>query len=73
MASMRPMNSPGTSIVRPRKSRSCVLAMTSAMPLVKPMITGRGMYFTALPVPVRPMTTSITPAISVHMNSPSMP
>ena len=47
--------------------------ITSAMPLVKPMITGRGMYFTALPVPVRPITTSITPAISVHMNSPSMP
>ena len=70
---MRPMNSPGTSIVRPRKSRSCVLMITTAMPLVKPMTTGRGMYLTAVPVPVSPMITSITPAISVHMNSPSTP
>ena len=38
-----------------KKIRSCVLAITSAMPLVKPMITGRGMYLTAEPVPVRPM------------------
>ncbi len=73
IASMRPMNSPGTSIVRPRKSFSCVLAITSAMPLVKPMMTGRGMYLTAVPVPVRPMITSITPAIIVHMNRPSTP
>ena len=67
------MNSPGTSISRPRKSRNCVLMITSAMPLVNPITTGRGMYFTAVPVPVSPMITRITPAISVHMNSPSMP
>ena len=48
------MNSPGTgpASVMPKKSLSCVLAMTSAMPLVKPMTTGRGMYRTAVPVPV---------------------
>jgi hypothetical protein len=28
---------------RPRKSRICVLAMTTAMPFVKPTTTGRGM------------------------------
>ena len=28
---------------------------------------------TAVPVPVTPMITRITPAIIVHMNSPSMP
>ena len=67
------MNSPGTAISRPRKSFSWVLAMTSAMPLVKPMITGLGMYFTAVPVPVSPITTSITPAINVHINRPSTP
>ena len=39
----------------PKKSLICVLAMTSAMPLVKPMTTGRGMKRTAVPVPVRPM------------------
>jgi hypothetical protein len=73
MASMRPRNSPGTSTVRPRKSLSCVLAMTTAIPFVKPMITGRGMYRTAVPDPVMPMMTSITPAIIVHMNRPSTP
>ena len=31
------------------------------------------MYFTAEPMPVRPMTTSMTPAITVHMNRPSTP
>jgi hypothetical protein len=69
------MNSPGTapSSVMPKKSLSCVLAMTSAMPLVKPMTTGRGMKRTAVPVPVSPMMTRITPAIIVHMNSPSTP
>ena len=39
----------------PKKSLICVLAMTSAMPLVNPMTTGRGMNLTAVPVPVRPM------------------
>ena len=73
MTSRRARNSPGTSMVSPRKSLNCVLAITSAMPLVKPMITGRGMYFTAEPVPVSPITISITPAISVHMNKPSTP
>ena len=57
----------------PKKSLSWVLAMTSAMPLVKPMTTGRGMNRTAVPVPVSPMMTSRTPAIMVHMNRPSTP
>ena len=43
------------------------------MPPVKPMTTGRGMNRTAVPVPVSPMTTSMTPAIIVHMNRPSTP
>ena len=43
------------------------------MPLVKPITTGRGMYFTAVPRPVMPSSISITPAINVHMNSPSRP
>ena len=57
----------------PKKSLSCVLAMTRAMPLVKPITTGRGMNRTAVPVPVNPMTTSTTPAIIVHMNRASTP
>ncbi len=57
----------------PRKSRICVLAIRTAMPLVKPMTTGRGMNLTAAPMPVTPSMTSITPAIIVHMNRPSTP
>ena len=57
----------------PSTSRSCVLAITSAMPLVNPMTTGRGMKRTAVPLPVRPITTSTTPAIIVHMKRPSRP
>ena len=47
--------------------------MSTAMPLVKPTTTGRGMNRTAVPIPVTPSTTSMTPAIIVHMNRPSTP
>ena len=71
---IRPAKSPGTApTVRPKKSRICVLAMTMAMPLVKPTTTGRGMKLIALPMPVAPSTTSMTPPIIVHMKSPSTP
>ena len=71
---MRPRNSPGTfSICRPKKSLICVLAMRTAMPLVKPMTTGRGMNLTAVPRPVSPSRTSMTPAMIVQTNRPSMP
>jgi len=52
---------------RPKKSRICVLAMRTAMPLVKPTTTGRGMNFTAEPSPETPIASSMTPAIIVHM------
>ena len=73
--SSRPMNSPGTvsDVVIPKKSFNCVLAMTSAMPFVKPMTTGRGMNRTAVPVPVIPMMNRTSPAIIVDMYRPSMP
>ena len=55
---MRSQNSPGTlSRCRPKKSLIWVLAMSTAMPLVKPITTGRGMNFTAVPMPVTPRTT----------------
>ena len=42
-ATIRGANSPGTSFTsRPKKSRSCVLAMRTAIPFVKPTTTGRG-------------------------------
>ena len=71
---MRPRNSPGhVGVCRPNRSRICVLAISTPMPLVKPITTGRGMYLTAVPRPVTPSRIRITPAISVHMNRPSMP
>ena len=52
-AAMRAKNSLGGSpMPRPKKSLICVEAMSSAMPLVKPSTTGRGMNFTACPSPV---------------------
>ena len=44
----------------PKKSRICVLAMRMAMPFVNPMITGRGKYLTAEPMPVIPRMSSST-------------
>jgi len=35
--------------------------------------TGRGKYFTILPIPVTPSNTRSTPAIMVHANNPSIP
>ena len=67
-------NSPGTlSICNPKKSLICVLAMSTAMPFVNPITTGRGMNLTAVPKPVAPKIIRSTPAIIVHMNRPSMP
>ncbi len=71
---IRAENSPGTlSIFSPKKSLIWVLAMMTAMPFVKPTTTGRGMNLTAVPKPVAPRIRSITPAIRVHMKSPSIP
>jgi hypothetical protein len=58
---------------KPKKSLIWVLAMRMAMPFVKPMITGRGKYLTAAPIPVAPRMRSSKPAIIVHVNRPSIP
>ena len=71
---MRSRKSPGSvDVVRPKKSRICVLAISTPMPFVNPMTTGRGMNLTAVPRPVKPRTMRMTPAMSVHMNRPSSP
>ena len=73
-ADIRAANSDGTAASRsPKKSRSWVLAISTAIPLVKPMTTGRGMYLTDAPMPVTPRMTRMTPAIIVHMSRPSTP
>ena len=50
-----------------------VEAMRMAIPLVKPVTTGRGKYLTAVPIPVTPRMTRRTPAIMVQRKRPSMP
>ncbi len=73
-ARMRPIKSPGiVSIFRPQKSLICVLAISTAMPLVKPIVTGRGMNLTIEPSPVSPSSKRITPASIVQTSSPSSP
>lgn len=73
-AAMRSTNSPTFSVTdTPRNSLICVLAMSTAIPLVKPMITGRGMNFTAVPDFDRPSRINMTPAIIVHMKRPWTP
>ena len=51
----------------------CVEAISSAMPLVKPRTTGRGMNFTAWPSPVTARNSRITPAIIVTISRPERP
>lgn len=60
---MRAKNSPAPAATcRPKKSLICVETIRSAIPLVKPMTTGRGMNFTADPSPVNPRTSRMQPA-----------
>ncbi len=74
MAATRSKNSLGDpGIASPRKSLTCVVAMSSAMPLVNPRTTGRGMNFTAVPRPVKPRMSRITPAIMVTISRPDTP
>ena len=47
--------------------------MMTAMPVVKPTITGAGMYLMTTPSRASPMASSMMPAISVAICSPSMP
>ena len=73
-AFIRSQNSLGTlARCRPKKSLIWVLAIRTAMPLVNPITTGRGINFTAVPIPVAPRMMRIAPAITVHMYKPSMP
>jgi hypothetical protein len=59
--------------VRPMKSRSCRVAMTTATPAVKPVVTGKGTNSTSFPIPVAPSTMRMIPAITVARRRPPMP
>jgi hypothetical protein len=73
-ARRRGRNSPGTrSSCKPKKSRICVLAMSTAIPFVNPTTTGLGMKRTADPMPVSPSARSRRPAMNVQTNRPSTP
>jgi len=63
---------PGTlSSDRPNRSRIWLEKMMTAMPAVKPVTTGSGMYLIQVPRRARPATTSIAEAMNVASTSPS--
>jgi hypothetical protein len=67
-------NSAGTfSTCRPSRSLNWLAKMITAMPDVKPVITGCGMYFIKVPTRMSPAPTSTAPAISVASTRPSKP
>ena len=58
---------------RPKKSFHWPIKMMTAMPDVKPTITGLGMNLMTLPSRASPMTSRMTPAMSVAACRPAMP
>ena len=59
------------SMVRPNRSRIWLEKMITAMPEVKPVTTGSGMYLIQVPKRASPATISMAPAIKVASSSPS--
>ena len=47
--------------------------MVTAIPAVKPMITGAGMKRMTEPIFAAPMSTRMTPAMSVAVSNPDIP
>ena len=71
-ASIRATTSPGLEAgVRPKKSLIWLETMMTAMPAVKPVTTGSGIYLMKVPRRANPAITSMHPAISVASTSPS--
>jgi hypothetical protein len=67
-------NSGGTAVMRrPNRSLICPEKMISAIPLVKPVTTGKGMNLMTLPSLKSPNPTRIAPAMSVATVRPSTP
>ena len=63
----------GFSNFRPKKSFICVEKITTAIPFVKPIVTGLGMYFMTEPIFISPMANNIRPAIIVHIKRACSP
>ncbi len=58
---------------RPKKSFHCPTKIMTAMPAVKPAITGFGMYLMTTPSFAKPKAMRIIPAMSVAICRPAMP
>ncbi len=54
-------------------SLSWLVAMITAMPMVKPLITGSGTYRISFPKRRNPATSRISPAMKVARTKPSYP
>ena len=68
------ISSPGSwSRLRPSISRIWLARMMTAMPAVKPTVTGKGMNLTKVPSRSSPIAASIIPDRNVARISPSMP
>jgi hypothetical protein len=68
------MKSAGTaSICSPSRSFTWLEKITSAIPAVKPVMTGCGMYLIHVPSLSRPAATRIRPASRVASSNPSYP
>ncbi len=61
------------SMSSPSRSRTCESAMSTAMPLVKPMTTVTGTYRTSVPSRNRPSRNSSTPALAVEISRLATP
>jgi hypothetical protein len=58
---------------KPAMSLICSVAITVAIPVVKPVVTGCGMYWMSLPIRAMPIATSINPAMNPAVSSPVSP
>ncbi len=73
-ASILGMNSAESGpVCKPARSLSWLVAMTTAMPIVKPSMTDSGISRISRPAPNIPPITSNMPAIMVAISSPSKP
>ncbi len=52
---------------------TCKVAITAAMPVVKPVVTGYGMYLMRSPSRKAPIATSRPPAMNPAVSSPERP
>ena len=62
-----------TSSGRPRASLICEIRIATAIPAVKPTMTGRDMNLSQEPMPLNPIKMSMIPASKVACKRPTRP